>query len=222
MAYTRSFKSRIFGKVLRLLLVLLILLVVGLLTWRMCLSDVLPSSVRHLYPDSALKAAYSASDGNLAVYYQDYANMTYNDAAYGYFTVMSALFIPEAQQLQIVIRYNVSTLKAIAKDFDLETVPDRNQDVIDVTVVKTAREGDNVRYLPDKTVYGSNTLYNYERLVFNGITTDDMTIGVFVDFYYTEMLDYDESPLGAVLIYDTDAETLSYRLTASDRRALQP
>ena len=107
-----SFKApKIIGRITKLLFSLFIFGVCGILIWRVFFSTVIPKEVDHLTPNDVLTQAYEANDGSLTLQYQELSTITRAADSYGYFSVESCVFIPEADQVQLVFRYNNSTIR---------------------------------------------------------------------------------------------------------------
>ena len=75
--------------------------------WRAFFSTAIPSNVRSLAPNPALKEAYEtalAEGKELTVFYQEsqYDTTTVRDKNYSYFSAKEARFIVEANQVQIL------------------------------------------------------------------------------------------------------------------------
>lgn len=224
---------RIIGRVIRSLFGLFVFAVCALMIWRVFFSARIPSEVDHLLPNQRICAAYEEKGDGLILLYQDQASITRSEGAYGYFSVPRCVFIPEAEQVQIVFRYNNSTIRKVAVDKGLDDVPDRSMELFDVTLVRTAdltpddptdntdRETlSETRYFPTQVIRTNTSLYTYYRLVFEGVSVEADTVGVFADVYYLGDKNYNESPYGALCLYDNGSAWLTYKMTTDDRKAL--
>lgn len=224
---------RIARRIIRSLFLLLILAVNVLLIWRMC-STGIPDGIRNLTLTPTLTEAYRESGKDLTFRYQEQNSITRAENNAGYFSVESAVFIPEAHQVQIVFRYNNSTLRHLMEDYGLEELPDKAETWFDVTVAATTdRTPDNrednqdpeqlllTRYHATSFTRETTTLYTYYRYVFDGVDVEPDTVGVFVDVYYKEDIDYERNAYGTLCIYDDESEWKSYRLTSADKKNLE-
>ena len=232
MARTRA--PRLPGLIAKALLTLLILSINAVLIWRMCSSGD-PAAIRTLSVNDHTRAAYATYGEDLTLRYQNQASITRGETSYGYFSVTQCVFLPEANQVQIVLRYNNSTLTHLKEDYSLDSLPDRSEDLFDVTLVRTDDKtpedpSDNLkeealaktRYFPSPEVRSEETtLYNYRRLVFDGVTLEDLTLGVFVDIYYKGDVNYGEKAYGTLCIYDSTMPWIEYSLTRADIDALE-
>lgn len=218
---------RITGWVIKAILYMVVIFVFSMLIWRMCVSTKIPGEIEQLYVTPSLEAAYE--DGALEGFRQDQASITRGDDDYGYFSIEDYVIITDAKQVQIIFRYNNSTVESVANDLHLDEVPSLDADIFDVTLVKTTDltpddPTDNTdesalgetRYFPSEVVSARTKLYNYRRYVFEDVTIEDLDIGLFADIYYVGALDYDETPLGSLCLYDYEMERIAYKFSKGD------
>lgn len=217
-----SFRAVVFG-------------IIAIILWRVLMSDVVPRQAKTLLVNDATYAAYLDKGNTLDMYTQPQEKLSVSNngaQAYGLFWVSEAVIIPDANQIQILTRYNNSTLRRIAADFKLDAVPDRQSEIADVTLVVTtdptpmdSENGDSF-----KTRYTASTapakyqtaMYNYRKYIFDGITVDPATtVDISVEFYYAERVDYDALPYSKLRIYDAQSECEKIELTARDKKALK-
>ena len=145
------------------------------------------------------------------------------------------IFIPQAEQVQLVFRYNNSTLKHLATDYDLPEMPDKSGHLFDVTLAITTdltpeSTADNVdpstlsvtRYRANDayTLREETQLYTYYRYVFDGIKMDELTVAVFADVYYVQDVNYENDAYGRLCLYSNDQAWLTYDLPSADRKKL--
>ena len=223
---------------------LLIFGTIGILLWRIFSSGD-PASMKTLYVDEKLHTAWQtaeAEDRSMVMYTQEYDNITRAKHNYGYFSVTQALFIEEIDQVQLTFRYNNSTIRHLKEDYGLPEIPDREEDLYDVSLVviydlTPADKSDNenqdpdtatesvkrVRYFP--RVVGSDTknVYNYRKLVFDDVGLDNEEtpiLGIFVDVYYNQDIDYEKDSYGTLSIFNYNFDIKDYKLTGKDKDAL--
>lgn len=226
---------RVLRRSVKFLLTAVILLLNALIIWRVFFSAKIPKEVRTLIPTESGSAAYLQYGDAIVAQYQDQASITRDEASYGYFSVPQVLFLPQADQVQLVFRYNNSTLKHLQADYQLAEMPDKAGEWFDVTLVKTVdltpeNTADNtdpaclsvVRYSPNPTLTQrtETSLYTYYRYVFEGVTVEDPTVGVFADVYYVGDVDYSNSAYGTLCLYSNEDVWIPYRLTSDDLAAL--
>ena len=225
---------RIAGRIFKHLFSLLIFAICCILLWRVFFSAQIPGNIKTMSPNDTLCAAYDQYGDELILRYQEQSTITRAERNYGYFSVERAVFIPQANQVQIIFRYNNSTIRHLAEDYGLEDLPSKDEELFDVTLVKTTdltpdNKEDNLlpetlrhdRYFPSETVVRETTLlYTYYRYTFDGVTVDDLTDGVLIDVYYNQDVDYDQKAYGTLCIYHYESKWLEYNLTSADKKAL--
>lgn len=196
----------------RLILVTLIVFVVGIFVWRFITSTP-PKELMTITPTDSISEKY-AENGSLYMITQEQNSITRGEHSYGYFAVCDVVFIPEVEQLQILVRYNDSTLKALKndypEDFSLlgeDEYPDSTLDWYDVSVViardltpdnsednlGSDRESVELVRIKPAVVSASEHVgrYSYRRLVFDRVPIDSLTLAVYADFYYLGDIAYE-------------------------------
>ena len=219
--------SKIFKISVKVLFYLFVIIVNAIMLWRVLFSGD-PAKIQRLTVNDSLREAYE--DGQLLLETQEQRTLTAN----GLFAVRQCVFIPESNQIQIVVRYNNSTLRKLAQDYGLESVPEKTDELFDVSIVKTIDKTpmditDNTdpealseeRYHPTgepETAY--KRLYSYRRYVFENVSRED-AVGMFVDVYYKGDVNYEKDPYGALCIYEDGAPMEEVKLTGADKKELK-
>ncbi len=231
-----SFRApRIIGWIVRLLFSLFIFSILGRLFWRVALSDRIPKAIDTMTPNATLTEAYEAHDGRLTLQYQDLVNISYSPERYGYFAVPSYVFIPEANQVQVVFRYNNSTIGHLAEDYALDAVPEKSEHLFDVSLVIATDLTPNDhaddtnestlatrRILPSSEPIREETkLYTFYRYVFDGVSIEDVTNAIYLDVYYVGDIQYDSKPYDALPLYTWDETWIPYSPSRADRAAMK-
>ncbi|MBQ9806439.1 MAG: hypothetical protein IJW49_08055 [Clostridia bacterium] len=181
-------KQRVAKRVIKIIFTLFIVAVNALLLWRVFFSTALPDKIEDLEPNAPLAAAYLQHGDQLQVRYQNNFTTTYGTENAGYFSNAEAVFITEANQVQVVIRYPNSTLENLQKDYALPEKPDKALDWFDFSLVKTTDltpsiKEDNLdestlsfqRILPTTVTRDESSLYTFYRLTFDGVTVEELT-----------------------------------------------
>ena len=232
------------GRIIKLIVALVIGFVIGLLGWRLA-QDRTPSNMATLSVNENVFRAYTENGENLTLLTQEQNTITRGTKNAGYFSVTEDVFIPEANQVQLLFRYNNSTVRALAQDYGLAEVPSRDSELYDVTLLLAIDltpddPSDNSGNAPESVrfvrVHASapptvetTKLYNYRRFVFDvGSSGEDirqlmdsgLLLAVYADVYYNQDIRYDENPYGALCLYDYKTETETVKLTKADRKAL--
>ncbi len=230
----------------RALFVLLIIAVFVVLFWRMTAARV-PTELEVLSPNEVLLEAYAEHGEDLRKLTQEQNTITRTKENYGYFSVSGAIFIPEAKQLQLLVRYNDSTLDALQKDYALDFLPDSNEDWYDVSLVlaldKTPEnKEDNLSNSPESVELVRITAsdicarehkgrHSYRKLIFDGIELNESLLAVYADFYYVgdiayqnEDFDvYEDKAYGTLCLYAYTEESINKLspLSEADKKALE-
>ncbi len=227
-------KRKLMGRIALYAFRLIVFFIIALVLWRVLFSDRIPALAKTLLVNEQTYAAYESQGNTLTMYTQPQEQLTFReneDGITGLFWVLQSVFIPEADQVQILTRYNNSTLQHIKEDFDLSALPDREQNVADVTLVVTIdptpsdrKNGDEqtIRYHASaEPVKDQTSMYNYRKYLFDGVSIDPATtVDVSVHFYYVDRVDYDAAPYAMLRIYDNQSENEPVKLTSRDKRAL--
>ena len=230
----KSYALWISGYLLRLLASLLVVAVCLFMIWRVFISSNPPSGMKGLSPNPQLYAAYEAKGEALYAFTQEQGTVTRGDNNAGYFGYTMATFIPDAKQLQVVFRYNNSTLESVAEDLGLAEKLPKGEEIFDVTVVKITdltpeSKEDNVdgsenlqktRIAPTAKEIDTTLLYTYIRYTFDEIVIGEADITVFLDVYYKEAINYDETAMGTLRLYHAESPKLTVELSSKEKKAL--
>lgn len=235
---------RITGRIVKGLFFLLVFSVIGVLLWRI-FSSGNPSSVNTLRPNEKLYTAYREQGEELYLFRQEQRSITAGKDNYGYFSVTDCVFIPDANQIQIVVRYNTATIRHLAEDYQLETVPAREEELFDISLtvatdltpdITDDNDGNDpasvqfTRVHPTEVYSDTKNLYHYRRLVFDLDSADlslselldsGLLLAVYTDIYYNQDIQYENTAYGTLCLYDYVSEKEEIRLSAKDRRALE-
>ncbi len=235
---------RITGWVIKSLFYVLVFSVIAFLLWRIGSSGN-PKSMKTITPNEKLCAAYERTQGKPEMFRQEQNILTRGESNAGYFAVTECLFIPDANQIQIVVRYNNSTIRATAQDYSLEAVPSRDTELYDISLtIATDRTPsvteDNAgndpeavaftRVFPSSVSADTKNLYNYRRLVFDldevglslgDLVSTDLLLAVYADIYYNGDIRYDEPAYGTLCLYDYVTEREPASLERRDRKAIE-
>ena len=231
MANTRT--VRIVGRVVKSIFTALLFGVCGILVWRLFSSGD-PDSVKSLKSNAALLEAYEEYGDELILQYQYQDSITLAEHNRGYFSVTQYVFIPQAKQVQLVFRYNNSTIQHLAEDYGLSDVPSKDEHLFEVSLVTTTdltpeNREDNAevsqlkmdRYVASDYHRDTTALYTYYRYVFSGVSVEADTVGIFADVYYLNDLDYEKEAYGRLCLYDRALPWLNYPLSSADQKVLE-
>ena len=207
----------------------------ALVLWRIFMLDT-PTSLKRIVPNETVCSAYEENGESLTLYYQEQATITRAEENSGYFGAPYVTFIKEADQVQVVFRYNLSTLKHVKEDYSLEGIPSRDGMHFDVTLSKSTdltpeNAEDNsgndpasvgqTRFYPTSYTTYQNSLYNYVKYIFDGVSVDEDTLAIFLDVYYSEDVDYSKEAYGTLCLYDYAGEIIERKLTNADKALIE-
>ena len=213
--------------------------------WRV-FSTGTPKEIDAVTPNEKLLSVYSEQGESLYMFKQNQDIITRAEYNSGYFAIPDYTFIPDANQLQLVFRYNNSTLKELATDKELDEIPDREGDYFDVSLVlyvdltpdnpddNEFTNSENIKKIRCKGhIVGKDktTLYNFYRYAFYFDEADEPVdikelmagnslIAIHAQFYYNEDLDYNNAPYGALLLYDPTMKNIKVEFSSNDKKAL--
>ncbi len=226
------------GKGIKWFFCALAALVFVLMIWRIQVMEHLPAQMKTLTVTESTYAAYrdaQARGETLELLTQGKIDpVSTNDQAYGYFWIADSVLIPQAEQLQLVIQYNNSTLEHLADDFGLEQIPSGDDEVLAIRLcVITDATPDDLSdqdeadaqltqiILPSAEPTGTQRdVYHYRRYVFDAVPVDQTLIGLRVEFYYAGDEQADE-PLAELYVWYQGAESKSVKLSKKDIAALE-
>ncbi len=228
----RKISHYVIGYIFRAICFLAIATVVGIIAWRI-LSSGVPVEMKTLIGNDKLKVAYNENNGELNIFYQgDLDNITRTEYNSGYFSVHNVAFIDEAEQLQVVVRHNNSTLEKLKDDLNLPEADARDADVFDIQITvmydltpentedndgETPEAVRKVTYRASESKSFQKNLYNYKKYVIDGIKITDDVIAVYVDVFY----DKDVMSEGTLCIYDYRYPRNDYKLTNKDLEVIK-
>ncbi len=235
---------KIFGWTIKFLFTLFIAFVCGFLLWRIFSSGD-PKSMKTVSVNEGIYEAYSESDGELYIFRQEQNTTTRAERNAGYFSVTRAIFVPDANQIQVVLRYNNSTIKSLVSDYELDETPEKSDDLFDVSLFFTVdltpeNKEDNdtlsdegtrtFRCSSEQVMKDEKTLYNYRKFVFDLDTCGEnlgelldsgLLLAVYADVYYVEDMELDEEAYGTLCLYDYVTKREDVKLSSADRKAIE-
>ena len=230
-------------RIVKIAFALLVAFIIGLLFWRLGESRN-PRDMTVISVNESIYRAYEENGGELTVLTQEQNTITRTTSNYGYFAVTDDILIPDANQIQLLFRYNNSTIRSLATDYNLPDVPSRDTELYDVTVLlaidltpddpsdNSGNDPESVRFVrvhatAEPTVKRTQ-LYNYYRYVFDldnsgedlrALMDSGLLLAIYADVYYNQDIDYDKTPYGVLCLYDYKSENQAVKLTRRDHKA---
>ena len=184
--------------------------------FRLCSTQDAPKSVSSIIWNETTRAAYQVNPEEFQILSQEPSTFITDN---GRFWISDVVYLPQAKQLQLTIKYNDSTLKylkeALAKQqAEAETAETVNgQDVILPEIVLpdepfdySILDNSGVRYHEYASISDREQNYNYRRLVFENIEIPEHA-AFYVDMYYVGAIDYSAIPYGSLMAWNTSQKT---------------
>ncbi len=193
---------KIFKKALFALLILCLVALIAALVFRIFIAEHYPKdTVRIVFTDSLTEYYHKTDD--FKVYTQD-LRTPYDDAKNGSFFADGLYFIPDAEHLQITLRYNESSLKTVAEKYGREELsPSDGLFRYALTVsYNSDAEGTDFRTYESSYMKESDAfMYHYTKLAFDGVSFENAA-WMRVDIY----LEGEEECFGSVIVYEANFE----------------
>jgi hypothetical protein len=159
------------SRIIKIAIALLCIFVVGFMAFRIFLFNYYPPEMKNIYFNDTLTAFYNEKGGDIGAKTQE-IRFPYDHQDKGRFFSDHLIVIREAGQLQITLRYNRSLIDTLEEEYGVELTGD------DIFTFVLARDGrDNANESIKSETVGTLTvnesdslmLYNYHKLVFDGI-----------------------------------------------------
>ncbi len=202
----------------KILVAVCCILVVGVLGYRIFLSEYTPSEMKNLaYTDSVI-AHYEATGGKLGAKTQK-LRFSYDDEDRGTFFAENLIIIPEIDHLQITLRYNISTLPVLEETYKTEGLAER-----DPKEFLHFRLYDNYDRAYDALAYeetGEMAMYRYFKLAFDGVDFDpneNAPEWIRLEIFFEGQ----SEPFSYILVYENNADYSSfaeYKLSKGEKRS---
>ena len=174
-------KRGIVGIILKILIAVVCLSVVGVVGFRIFVFNHYPDSVSGIIYSDELRDYYNECGGDMNAYTQP-LDIMYDDPAEGNFFFDKLVYIPDADHLQVSIRYNTSLMTSIEEKYGVTLDPDADpMELFDFKLVKTKSdytppEDGSIEAVPVETVAvpslsvtEESFMYRYVRLAFDGV-----------------------------------------------------
>lgn len=223
-----SYTLWILGHVVRLLFVLLIIGITAVLLWRVVFSQNPPDGFDEITGNDTLRAALDAHGSITVLEQPDQVKYTEGEDNYAYFNLEYCYFFKEADQVQLVLFYNNSTLEHLAEDRGLASVPARGEEVfslelsqyVEVTPEDFVKASKNdilteaKTFTPSKCEVTTNSLYTFFRYTFDGVEIDEDTVVIYLDMCY------EGESYGKLRLFHRESETLTRALSENEREII--
>ncbi len=158
------------GLILKILVGVICAAVAGVLIFRVIIFNYYPKSMSKLYFDDVLTEHYNALDGKINVKTQS-LRAPYDDPNVGNFFCDNLLVIPEADQLQVSVRFNTSIVASVKEKYGVD-IDIKDLDIFSFRLVRNplTDKGEPVEIgRLDAVRADEYMMYRYFKLVFNDV-----------------------------------------------------
>lgn len=175
----------------------------GAVIFRIYIAEHYPAeTVRMVFTDP-LTAHYKADPEGFTAKTQN-IRFPYDSGEDGNFFASGLIVVPDADNLQVTVRYNESTLPKVAAFYKLATTPEAREGLFRYTLTASYNEtedGEEYRtyassYLHEDAAY----MYHYGKLVFDGVDFEG-AVWMRIDIYLVGQ----ETPFGHICVYEAKA-----------------
>lgn len=224
-----SYVLWILGHFLRLLFTLLIIAVCAGILWRVACSGNVPSALEDITGNEVLRTAL-ATHGDLTILEQEQVKYTEGPNNYAYFSADWCYFIKEADQVQLVLYYNNSTLERLAERKGLAEVPPAGEVVfdvkltqyVDVTPADYVKVNENdiltekIEVSPSAVQVETTSLYTFFRYTFDGVDLSKDTVVIYLDMCHGEQ----GESFGTLRLFHREDESEERTLSSTEREII--
>lgn len=187
---------KLFGKLFKYTILSVSFLIFAFFIFRLAFSGT-PKELRRIVWTPQAIEAYRSSPETFEAIEQEQETYITND---GKFWILDVVYLPEAKQLQMVIKYNDSTLKYLKEALGTETLPEE-------PFVYSLLDNNGARYETHTQETGRRLNYNYRLLAFENIDLTDISV-MYVDIYYTDAVDYEKAPYSSLMTWNRALPTV--------------
>lgn len=200
----------------------IIIFVYVLLFVRMCAVDGVPEGFDDLRVTNELIDIYNSEGGKDKFIYQSINKFNANKDSYGFFSVNKYVIIDGADQVQMIFKFNKSTLKSVAETYGLDEIDREARDTFQLSLVVKNAIGEIVPPETDESgfevvpvdyndernegktytlerifpIYSEQIVegrYNYIKLTFSKVDFDlQRTLAIFLDINYKDDIRYEQ------------------------------
>lgn len=201
--------------ILKILCAFVCILTIAVLGYRIYLSEHTPREIREIAFTDALRAYYEATDGDIDAKTQT-LRFSYDDEKRGTFFADHLIVIEGIDEMQITLRYNVSTLSYLEEKYKVEGLdPDTSEYL-------RFRLADNYGRIYDEVSYrdfGSLSMYRFVKLAFSDVDltpAENAPEWIRLEIFFGE----ESEPYSYILIYENNDQysgLSEYRLSGGER-----
>lgn len=201
--------------VLKLICLFVCVATIGVVGYRIFLSEYTPAPMKNIAFTDALSAYYEATDGAIGAKTQS-LRFSYDDEDKGTFFADHLIVIEGVDELQITLRYNLSTLPVLEEKYNLDPLDPEQNDYLRFQL------SDNYGRIYDTVSYRATdglSMYRFIKLAFSGVELQPDKDAP--EWIRLEILVGDNTePFSYILVYENNVDYntfTDYKLSRGER-----
>ena len=166
-------KSRV-GLVLKILVGIVCISVIGVIAFRLILFNSYPEGIKNIYFNDKLTAFYNEKNGDIGAKTQELRS-PYDNPDEGNFFCDNLILIPDIDQLQVSVRFNLSLIENLEREYGA-ILDEEAADFLEFRLVKNPIDEKGEPRVIGTLTYedtDSRLMYKYYKLVF-----DEVDLGI--------------------------------------------
>lgn len=194
--------------VMKILVTLVCFSVVGILAFRLIIFNYYPDSVENIYFTDNLRAYYKETNGEIGAKTQK-LRAPYDDPDVANFFCDNLIIVEGAGELQVSVRYNLSTLENIEAKYGLENLDAEDSELFSFRLcgsVYSNEAGDGVEEiiaeLPSYVGRDSAMMYRYFKVAFDGIDFNREIFWMRIEIFVKGQTD--DKPFAMIPVYENN------------------
>ena len=198
--------------VMKILVMLVCFSVIGIIAFRLIIFNYYPDSAKNVYFTENLTSYYNKTDGDINAKSQD-LRFPYDDPDVANFFCDNLIVIEGAGELQVSVRYNLSTLENIKAKYGLTDLDPEDKEMLSFRLVASRYSGakgdfEEVVIADAPTYVGTDSfmMYRYYKLAFDGIDFENPPVWIRIEIFVKGQTE--EKAFAMVPIYENN-ETYS-------------
>ena len=199
-----------FVLVMKILIAFVCLSVIGILAFRIIIFNTYPDSMEKIYFTDNLTKYYNETDGDIGAKTQ-MIRYPYDDPDKGNFFADNLIAIEGAGEIQFSLRYNLSTLETVEKQYGLKDLSPEDEELFTfrlvaskcVDVVNAKYEEVVIADAPSYVGTESRMMYRYFKLAFDGIDFTNPPVWIRVEIF---VRGHEDKPFGMIPVYENHAD----------------
>ena len=190
--------------VMKILVATVCISVIGILAFRLFLFNTYHSDMKDIYFTDNLKEYYEATDGDINAKTQ-IIRFPYDDEDKGNFFAANLIVVEGAGELQLSMRYNLSTLETVERQYGLKNLSPEDGGLFSFRLVGSVYDLSTGAYnqvvLSESPSYvGTNSrmMYRYYKLAFDGIDFTNPPVWIRIEIFVKGQTE----PFGMIPVYE--------------------